>query len=126
MPRICDDTRKDGSPCTASVLGDGTKCWAHDPAMAEQRAEKRRLGGRNRSTAKRLSKLMPARLLPVFERLEVAFEETHAGDLDPRVAGALAQLSRAMIACVQAGEMEERLRQLEAVSPPADGRRPAW
>src|SRR5262249_2949204 len=68
----CAALRKDGTPCTVQVLGDASYCWAHDPALAEQRAAKRRLGGQNRANAKRLAKLLPPRLLPVWEQLEAA------------------------------------------------------
>jgi hypothetical protein len=64
---------------------------------------------------------MPIRLVPVFERLETALTELHAGTLDPRVGGAMASVAGALIRCVQAGEIEERLRRLEERQPQADG-----
>ena len=113
MPRTCTATRRDSHPCTAPVLGDGRQCWAHDPTLAEQCAEKRRLGGQNRSTAKRLAKLMPARLVPIWDQLETALAATLAGELAPRQATTAAALARALVAVLQAGELEERLRRLE-------------
>ncbi len=56
---------------------------------------------------------MPVRLVPVFARLEQAFEETHAGTLDPKQAQAMASLARAMVAVLSAGEVEERMRDVE-------------
>ena len=99
----CSAVRRDGQPCTGPVLGEGSLCWAHDPALAARRAAKRRLGGQNRATAKRLGKLMPARLAPVFQRLERVLEETHNGTLDPKVATAMAAVARASESRLRAG-----------------------
>jgi hypothetical protein len=113
MEQTCQATRKDGQPCTTPVVGSGPLCFGHDPALAAKRTAARQRGGQNRATSKRLAKLMPARLLPVFERLEQALEETHTGELDPKQAQALAALARAMTAVLTAGELEQRLRELE-------------
>jgi len=92
--------------------------------MAVKRTEAQRRGGQNRANAKRLTKLMPARLGPVFAILEQALTDVIDGRLDPKQATAAAAVSRAMAAILQAGEIEERLRQLEAALTPGS-RRPA-
>ena len=56
---------------------------------------------------------MPARLVPIWGQLETALTEVHDGTLDPRAAAAMAALARALVAVLQAGELEERLRRLE-------------
>ena len=61
----------------------------------------------------RLQGLVPPKLMRVYDRLEQALANTHAGKLDPRIASAMAQLARAMVAVITTGEMEERLRDLE-------------
>jgi len=109
----CAASRRAGQPCTAPVLGDGRQCWAHDPALAEQRVAKRRLGGQNRATRKRLAKIMPIRLLPVWDALEKALADVLAGSLDPKQATAAAALARALAVILTAGEVEERIRRLE-------------
>jgi len=108
----CAAPRKDGRPCAAPPLADG-RCFAHSPSTAADRAEARRRGGRNRSNAARLRGLMPPCLAPVFDRLETALAGTHAGELDPRQAQAMASLARALVAVLTAGELEERVRRLE-------------
>jgi hypothetical protein len=110
----CRGTRKDGSRCTSPTIGPSGFCFAHDPARAAQRTEARSRGGRNGSNLARISRLIPARLGSVYERLEKAMEETHSGQLDPKIANALASLARAAAAVLTAGEMEQRLRDLEA------------
>src|SRR5215216_4560839 len=112
-PVVCAAPRKDGKPCTITVLVDGRYCFGHSPERAAQRDEARRRGGRNRSTTARLRALLPPRLAPVFDRLETALAETHAGELDPKQAQAMASLARALVALVVSGELEERLRKLE-------------
>jgi len=56
---------------------------------------------------------MPARLVPIWDQLETALAATLAGELAPRQATTAAALARALVAVLQAGELEERLRRLE-------------
>lgn len=109
----CRGTRKDGSACASTTVGPSGYCFAHDPNRESDRDEARRRGGRNSSNLARVSRLIPARLGSVYERLERALEECHRGQLDPKVANALANLARAASAVLSAGEIEERLRRLE-------------
>jgi hypothetical protein len=66
---------------------------------------------------------MPPRLIPIFDRLERAMEEVHDGTLDPKRATALASLARAAVSVLTAGEMEERLRNIESQIDDEDERR---
>jgi len=119
----CTATRKDGSPCSNTILPPGSsRCFAHNPTLQAERNEARKRGGQSRSNLARFTKLTPTSLAPITARLEQAIEQTHNGELDPRVASALAQLSRALVATVTAGEFEQRIRNLEAMQPAA-GRR---
>ncbi len=111
---VCTAIRRDGAPCTARVLGDSSSCWAHDPELGEHRRQVRALGGKGRSNAARAEKLMPARLRPVCDRLEGALTDVLSGTLDPRQASAAAALARALVAVLTAGELEQRVRDLES------------
>ena len=95
------------------VLGAGTYCFAHDPAKAAERQAARQRGGQHRANLVRLRGLVPPRLISVYDRLESALGEVHDGTLQPGQAAAMAGLARAMVAVLQAGELEERLRALE-------------
>ena len=108
-PQRCPAVRKDGQPCTAQPRADGF-CIGHSPDAQEAR----RKGGIGSSRAARAGKLLPARLRPVVTALEDALREVHDGDLDPRVATAMASLAGALVKVYQAGELEERLRDLES------------
>ena len=44
---------------------------------------------------------------------EQALSDVRAGRLDPRIWGTMAQIARAMVSVIQAGEVEQRLRDLE-------------
>lgn len=114
QPASCVGTRRDGLGCAAPVRSASGYCFAHDPTMTQERALARQKGGLGRSHAARLQALLPPRLVPIFDRLETALAEVHAGSLDPRVATAMSSLAGAMTKVLSAGEMEERLRELEA------------
>lgn len=109
----CAGIRRDGQRCSAPVLGSAAHCYAHDPACAADRDAAGRRGGRNRSSVARAKALMPARLAPIFATLETALDDVLAGRLDPRQASAAAAISRALVALVVSGELEERLRRIE-------------
>ena len=113
MSTTCQATRRDGSPCETPIVGNGTHCFGHDPAVATKRTEARRRGGRNRVTAQRLAKIMPVRLVPVWEQLEQVLDDVIADRIEPKNAAAAASVARAMVAVLQHGEVEERLRKLE-------------
>ena len=81
--------------------------------MEKKRLEARARGGKNSARAARLRRLVPPRLIPVYDRLEKALEEVHTGELESKQATAMAALARAMVAVLTSGELEERVRGLE-------------
>ena len=111
---FCQATRRDGEPCSAKATN-GDYCVGHAPHLEAKRQEARREGGRNKATSRRLEKLGPGRLSPVAALLETAIKEVHDGDLDPKKASAMATLAGALSRIVSAGEVEERLRELERI-----------
>lgn len=109
---VCRATRKDGQRCRATPTGDGF-CLAHSPALADKRRAAYARGGHNKARHVRLARLMPPRLVPVFEVLERALAEVHDGDLDPPRAQAMAAVAGALVRVLTSGELEGRLRRLE-------------
>lgn len=109
----CVAVRKDGQPCTAFAV-QGSRCVGHRPAAQAAR----RKGGQASARSARLGKLVPPRLLAVYDSLELALGEVHSGELDPRAATAMASLAGAMVRVLTAGELEERVRQLENHAAP--------
>ena len=47
--RRCTGTKRDGSPCTATVEPPLTHCWWHDPQNAEQRRRAASRGGKSKA-----------------------------------------------------------------------------
>ena len=122
-PTPCSATRSDGQPCQAVATRSGM-CMAHDPALAEKRQEARRRGGQASARTARLGKLVPPRLMAVYDTLELALTQVYRGEIDPRVATAMASLAGAMVRVLTSGELEQRVRTLEERQPPAtNGRR---
>lgn len=104
----CSALRKDGKPCRAFARVDGL-CIAHCPQANEWRSA----GGRGTRTSARMLRLLPDRLRPVFERLVSVYERLDAGDYDRQQAVAMAQVAGVLVRIVQAGELEERMREIE-------------
>lgn len=110
----CRGTRKDGTRCTAPVMGAGSFCFAHDATKAAERDEARRKGGANSATRQRLDRLVPATLRPMIADLITAMGEVHAGTLDPKQATAMAALAGAVTRAYGVGVLEERIATLES------------
>lgn len=111
----CRGIRADGEPCGSAVVGSAGWCFVHDPRLSEERTAARKRGGAASSNVARLRRhLGPSRLGSIFDRLETALGQVHAGDLSPASAAAMASLGRAMVAVLEAGELEERIMSLEA------------
>jgi hypothetical protein len=63
---------------------------------------------------RRAQKFLPSTLAPVLDQLTVAMDQTFAGTMDAKTAHARAALSRAIVAVVEHGTLEERIAALEA------------
>ncbi|MFC2017703.1 hypothetical protein ACFLTQ_00155 [Chloroflexota bacterium] len=109
----CKMATRSGQPCRGFAMEDGY-CFSHSPSLEKKRLEARAKGGKNSSRAARLRSLVPPRLLSVYDKLEEALEEVHRGKLESKQATAMAALARAMVAVLTSGELEERVRELEA------------
>jgi hypothetical protein len=112
-PKRCAGTKKDGTPCTAPVMGEGAYCFAHDPARAGERERAREKGGANSATRARIERLVPSTLRPTIGKLIDALDEVHDGKLDPKVANAMAALAGAIVRAYNIGVVEQRLEALE-------------
>lgn len=109
----CNATRRDGARCSSGIVLPSGFCAMHDPGRQADVARMRQAGGRGKATSVRAAKMLPAQLRPVFDLILTALDETHAGTLDPKVANALAALAGAACRLLTAGELEQRLRELE-------------
>jgi hypothetical protein len=113
----CPATTKEGKPCSATPRPGRGYCLWHDPTAAAERSANARKGGQSRSNLARLKRALPTETLDfrdVQGVLGAVLRDLLAGTLDPPVANAAANVARAFAAIAQAGEMEDRLRELEA------------
>ncbi len=112
----CSGTNKDGGPCAAPVLPGETRCAWHHPAMRERVAAGRAKGGAGRSNARRARRKLPDDLLTLREVQALlcgVLRDVTAGRVEAGVANAAANVARAVAAIAQAGDIEDRIGQLE-------------
>ncbi len=120
--RRCMGTSKTGARCTGPATSTGY-CIAHDP----RRHEWNIIGGQHSRKGERLAKLLPSSMRPIIDLLNKAAQEVYDGRLDPRQATALASLASALVRVYTVGEMEDRMRQVEAkVNKKQDDEAHAW
>ena len=113
----CSATTKAGKPCSAQSRPGKRVCLWHDAEAGEERRQNAAKGGQARSSLSRLKRSLPTEPLAFSDVqgvLGAVLRDLLAGKLDPPVANAAANVARAFAAIAQAGEMEERLRDLEA------------
>jgi hypothetical protein len=118
----CAAIKSNGERCRGTVIEGSNFCFSHDPKLRQRKLEGNARGGHNRSSLVRMQQLVPPRLPSVYDRLEQALTDVHKGRLDPRVAHAMAALAKAMVSVIQAGEVEQRLRDLEEAAQRAPKR----
>ena len=117
----CKALRRDGRPCRAPALPTGAGlCFVHDPGRQAALAGERAAGGRAKATALRAERLVPATLRPVITDLLDALQGVRAGSLSPAQGTAIAALAGALVRVYQLGEVEQRLRDLEAATVAAE------
>ena len=115
----CQATNQTGKPCSAKPRPGRSFCPWHDPALAEQRRRWSVQGGQGKSSRKRATRNLAGQALTLPEvsgLLSVALTRVAAGSMEPSVGNALASLSRALVAIEQAGNLEDRLAELEAIA----------
>ncbi len=116
MQSHCKATTRSGGPCAAQPIRPSGYCWVHDPQCAEQQAAWRRKGGQSRSNRRRALAKLPDELMglrDVQAMLCLTLKAVIAGRLEPVVGNAAASIARAIAAVAQAGDMEDRVAELE-------------
>lgn len=120
-PRCQGIKAADGKRC-GSFRGPSGFCFNHDPRNTEEaKREARALGGYNSSRAARMQRMLPPRLRPIFHKLEEAMDAVVDGSMAPTRATALASLASASVRVLEAGELEERMRKIEASADDEEG-----
>ncbi len=112
-PNRCLATKPNGNPCQAPPSASGY-CFAHDPQLRAKTAEARKQGGRNSSNTARARKRMGADLCDIVKMVEAALGGVYKGSLTPQQGSAIASLAGAWVRIHDAGEVEQRIADLEA------------
>ena len=107
----CAGTKRDNSPCTATVQPPQRFCWWHDPANAQQR----------RRAASKAGKAKPGReLLEIKRRLSDLADDVLEGRVERGTGAVVSQVLNVYLRAVsveikvkEVGELEERLGALE-------------
>ena len=116
--RQCEHVKPDGERCRAAAMHGSAYCFFHDPEQADKRRGAQQAGGRERCRPMLIAS--PAgeeapleRVQDVAELLSDTIHQVRRGDLEPRVANAVGYLAGTLLKALQAGELEERVEQLE-------------
>ena len=110
----CRATKRDGQPCRSVVVLMSGYCPRHDPARRDEAHAASVAGGRGRGRIARVERLVPGTLRPVLNTLLDALGQTHRGELDPKIATALAALVGGIVRVYQSASVEEQIAALEA------------
>lgn len=118
----CSGIRVDGERCRSFASPETGFCWFHDP---RPEVAMRRTAGRREASKykrqKRLKALLPPRLVSVYEHLEKALIDAYEGRLPATRAAAMASVATAMVRVLEAGEIEQKVRELEQAAAGDDG-----
>ena len=114
----CAGTKRDNSPCTATVEPPQRFCWWHDPANADKR----------RRAASKAGKAKPSReLASIKARLSDLADDVLTGNVDKGVAAVASQVLnvylRAVSVELKVNEQLELIERLEALEEVLKGRR---
>jgi hypothetical protein len=110
---VCRATKANGEPCRAPATGAHERCWAHDPANAEQRSR----------MASKAARSKPSReLIRLKAQLVDLTKGVLSGEIETGRAAVANQLINSRLRTIEverkvreAEELEERLESIERV-----------
>jgi hypothetical protein len=112
----CQQLRRDGHRCQGPARPSGF-CFAHDPALREERKAASARGGQNKSKAVRAQKLLPNDLQALDKVLAQAIDGVYAGHLLPNRGSAIAALAGARVRVREIGlKLAEQSELLDRIS----------
>ena len=112
----CAHVRANGERCRGYAVIGGRFCFAHDPALADKRADDRRRGGEAGKVAPLADSAFAVRSLgDVLALIETTINDVRAGRVDVKVANAVGYLANVAVKVMQQTDIEARLDALESV-----------
>lgn len=121
MPTPCTERNNRGEPCGAYAVAGSTRCFVHAPEKAAERVAARRLGGRNRQTAKGSPPPATVRLRTledVQRLLETLASDTLLQENSARRTTAAVSVLALAMKALETGALEERLAAVESALRP--------
>lgn len=118
MSRACGGVKENGQACRAAPLRDEPFCLWHSPDHAEEAAEARKLGGLRRRRERAVSGAYDFEGLASVEQirrfLEIAAVDTISLENSVARSRTIAYIAQVSLKALEVGELEERMRALEA------------
>ncbi len=103
-----------GRRCQAPVVKGSDFCFAHEPSLAQKRAEWRRAGGKKSGKQAVLAEAAAIRTpAEVKDLLGRTVEGLQRGDIDARTANAVGYLCNLLLKAIKETDLAERLEKLE-------------
>lgn len=126
----CNGVRRDGQPCTNTILLSSGYCHMHDADHQAGLHAVRVAGGRGRSTASRSAKHLPPELRTVQTALLELVDQVRTGKATPAEATAVATLCGRLVDLarfsIETGEQAALEARLAALEQRAEEGRPRW
>jgi hypothetical protein len=119
----CQGHNKDGAPCSATPQRGRDWCVWHDPDLAAKRQAWSVQGGQNKSNKARARKELADQALTMRDTgavLSRLLRKLEAGDVEPAVCTAAANLARALATLEEKTVLADRLTALEEAAGIAD------
>lgn len=123
MDGKCTATTKTGAPCKGKQYRDGL-CRFHHPDLEFERQRTRAEGGKAKANSRRARKHLADDMLSMTQvggLLSRTLTKLETGEMQPGVATAMASVAKALVSIRDAGDLEERLSELEQRSGIVDG-----
>ena len=121
-PHACKASKEDGQPCRAARHHDSDFCIWHDPELADEMMEARRLGGLRRRRERTVSAAYDfiglGNVTEIRRLIEVAAMDVLGLENSIARSRTLAYLASVAAMLLEKGEMEDRLGDLEAALGP--------
>lgn len=112
--RRCKALRKDGRPCGVRAVLPSGFCVMHDPDRAAELGGIRSAGGKGKSSSIRAAKALPADLQDVKSLILRSLAGVEGETMKPAQATAIAALASVFVKLHEAGEVDQRITELEA------------
>lgn len=114
----CQFTKQNGEKCQADAMKDSQYCYLHNPDIPEEEKKQNQAKGGKGNLVKINKPLPPVRIntpYDVVTFLTETINQVRSGELDVRVANALAYLAGHLIKALEVSEVDKRVSTIERI-----------